>query len=73
MEKENIKQDYLEDGYHPRIEGQFVVCLTSGTNFIASSVWYMDTRNQFRFSVPAGGEHRFEKERVEQIIRINAG
>lgn len=73
-ERESIKQDFMRDGSRPRIEGQFVVCLTNGINFMAETVWFMstDTRKHFRFCIRAGGEKRIEPERIERIIRINA-
>jgi len=70
----NLKDDFMNDERHERIEGMFVVCLTTGINFIAKTAWRIKTsdRDHFRFYQEGQGEHRIEPEKVEAIIKINS-
>lgn len=69
----NLKDDFMKDERHERIEGKFLICLHTGVNFIAKTVWRMKTRDRdhFRFYQEGQGEHRVEPKKVETIIKIN--
>ena len=68
----NIKNEFMKNDLHPRIEGKYLVCLNNGYNFIAETVWRMKTRdiNHFRFCRETG-EVRIEPDKIDMIIEIN--